>query len=340
MKNQRTKNSIKITTGILLITALVFIASCKKDEHITESIKSTDNYASVQDFHDKNEVGQQDFSIDAATGGSFTTPQGTIITIPPSAFKMPTSPYSIITGNVKISFKDIYKKSDMILSDRATRQIDGTPLKSGGEFNIKVTSNSNPVILIIGKTITIEQPVANTGGGDNSMTAFQGTVTTGNAFLWSPFPVMTGSTVVTSTVTTVYDSVYWASQNYLYQLRELVNSNFGKWGNTDCCGLFCSYSQTTLTLHGNDNTNVFGTDVFLAFKDVNSVVHVYRGLGDDFPDPYAPLGLQCTVVAIGVKDGKLYASFTPITITANLTVNFSLTETTTDAFKTQLDALN
>ncbi len=77
----------------------------------------------------------------------------------------------------------------------------------------------------------------------------------------------------------------------------------------------------------------------LVFNDVNSMIHVYRS-GTTFKYNYAPQGTQCTMVAVGVKDGKLYSSFKPVNITNNLTVNFTLAETTLDLFKAQLNLLN
>ena len=70
------------------------------------------------------------------------------------------------------------------------------------------------------------------------------------------------------------------------------------------------------------------------------MVHVYNYGTNTFPYLYAPQGLQCTVVAVGVKGGTVYSSFTPITITSNQTVNFSMTATTTAAFESALTALN
>jgi hypothetical protein len=69
------------------------------------------------------------------------------------------------------------------------------------------------------------------------------------------------------------------------------------------------------------------------------MVHVYKE-GTAFKYNYAPQGSQCTMVAVGVKDGKLYSSFRPVSITGNLTMDFALSETTIDDFKTQLNALN
>jgi len=68
------------------------------------------------------------------------------------------------------------------------------------------------------------------------------------------------------------------------------------------------------------------------------MVHVY-GNGTDFPYYYAPQGFECTLVAVGLKGGKLYSSFVPISINSNQTVPFSLSETTTDIFKAQLKAV-
>lgn len=71
------------------------------------------------------------------------------------------------------------------------------------------------------------------------------------------------------------------------------------------------------------------------------MIHIYRNYNSpqNFPYYYAPVGLQCTVVAIGIKNGVLYSSFTPTTISNNLTVNFSLNSTTTTDFVAALKLL-
>ena len=86
------------------------------------------------DFFEKNGVQMQTHTIDATAGGTFTSPQGTVVTIPANAFV--TGGGAPITGNVNIEFKDIYKKSDMLLSNMSTQTATG-PLKSAGEFFIK-----------------------------------------------------------------------------------------------------------------------------------------------------------------------------------------------------------
>ena len=72
------------------------------------------------------------------------------------------------------------------------------------------------------------------------------------------------------------------------------------------------------------------------------MVHLYStdSNGDEFSYLYAPVGLSATIVTIAEKERKIFASFTPITISSNQTVNIDLTETTTQDFKTKLKALD
>jgi hypothetical protein len=46
------------------------------------------------------------------------------------------------------------------------------------------------------------------------------------------------------------------------------------------------------------------------------------------------------MVALGVKDSVLYSSFVPVTISSNQTVNFSMSQTTDEAFQSELELLN
>src|ERR1017187_3980285 len=125
---------MKTSKSLILLIAITAIVSCKKD---TKSSTTTptptpaaDNYSSVNAFFSKNGVAMQTYTINGTTGGSFTSPQGTTVTIPANAFLTQAS--VPVTGNVTIQFKDIYKKSDMLLSNMPTMMQSGAPLKSGG----------------------------------------------------------------------------------------------------------------------------------------------------------------------------------------------------------------
>ena len=321
---------MKATINLLLaFTAFIIGNSCTKEyqnpEHppqTTGSNPAAHQYGSMKDFYAVNSVKSQAFSVDVATGTTITTSQGTVITIPANAFV--TLGGNPVTGVVNIEYKEIYKKSDMLFSDKPTILFDGRPLKSGGEFFMKATSNGDAVQLAPGNFITVEQPL-NGFPYDPAMSAFTASTDT---FRWVPAN-NAGAIDSAGSIT-----------GYIYNLFTFnPPEDSGTWYNCDSPTPFNSYPLTTLTLHPNEDPQLYSTDVFLIFSDMNSMIHLYYSVSD-YPYLYAPEGLNCTAVAVGVRDSVLYSSFTPITISTNQTVNFSLHPTTDADFKLKLDALN
>jgi hypothetical protein len=311
--------AIKIT-AMVAMAIILMTAGCKKDN------SSPDNYANTNAFFATNGVAMQHYTVDAVSGGTFTTPQGTVVTVAPNSFLTQTG--GPVTGSVDISFKDIYKKSDMLMSFVPTITFYGAPIKSGGEFYIKASQSGSALILTGMKPILVAQPL-NGKPVDSAMAPMvrvQDTIGQGQTgLIWAINGI---------------DTVRNSPSGYVFSLYTFQNPpDSGSWCNSDNSSYFSAYTQGTLTLTETD-TAQYGTYVFLVFSGLNSMVHVYNGAGSAFPYYYAPIGLQCTVVAVGTKGGKLYASFTPITISNNLNVNFSLSPTTTTAFKSSLQQLD
>lgn len=304
---------------VILATIMVSAVHCKK-EH---SMISSDNYSSLEDFYNRNALPLMSFQIEASSGGKFMSPQGTIVNIPANGFTDALG--NLATGTVKIEFLDIYKKSDMLFSGIPTTS-NGWPLKSGGEFFIRASLNGAAVDLIPVKKIEVNQPANDI---DTMMNAFIGVKDSGNAVNWVQ-----------------WDSSYIQPSNelrgYVFSLYNFSSPlDSGTWCNSDNPDYFSAYSPTKLTIAADDDPAAFETDVFLIFKNVNSMIHVYKNPDDNlFPYFYAPTGLDCSVVAVGVKNGKLYSSFVPVTISPNETVHFRLSETTTATFKQKLESLN
>jgi hypothetical protein len=309
-------------TIFLLGTAIALMGiSCKKNtepipEETPNPVTPTENYSSLADFYSKNGAPVETFTVNSANGGSFISQKSTTVVIPANAFQT--------NGIVTVKFRDIYSKSDMLLSNKPTNCWYYAPLVSAGEFFIKATINNSPAQLTGSVGINIFQPL--NGPVDTAMKAF-GAVgdSTGN-FAW-------GWNSQYSVISTASNYIF-----SMYQFSAPVDS--GSWCNSDNPTFFGTVPQTTLT--ANPTQTGYSPDVFLVFSGVKSMIHVYKtwGSSTSFPYNYAPVGYQCTLVAIGVKDGKLYSSFTPITISNNQTVNFTMSETTTEAFKTSLNALN
>ncbi|MGD0710003.1 MAG: hypothetical protein ABR968_02365 [Bacteroidales bacterium] len=319
---------------ILILLLIAIVSSCKKDNpgNIPDSIVQTDNYSSVANFFAVNCPPVQTFTINAS-GGSFRTPNGTWVTIPASVY-FKTESGGAVTGNITIQFKDIYKKSDMFLNNITTNIYGAKPIKSAGMFYIKAMQGSQVLQLIPGynEKITIWQP-SHSYPLDNNMKPYilqkdtvEGWVT----------PQMQPDTMISNDF--LSDSIL----NYvfsMYQFSSPVDS--GSWCNTDDSAYFSAYPQTTLTLTTLNSYSDYNTQVFLFFTNINAMVRFdYWEYTNSFSYKYAPLSLNCTAIAIGVKNGNLYSSFIPITISSNLTVNFSLSQTTTAGFISQLNALN
>jgi hypothetical protein len=313
----------------LILLGITLFVSCQKSLQGDINL-STENYLSPEDFFTKNEAALQTYTVNGAAGGSFTSPQGTKVTIPGATFVTLTDGTPVI-NNVSIQFRDIYKKSDMLLSRMPTTTAFNQLLQSGGEFYIKATANDTPLQIAPGKIILVEQPIELTGQ-----------VAEQQAFA-IPDSVKIDSVVVVNNggwVPTNWGSVSISPVNYIFSLYQFnAAADSGTWCNSDNPSYFNAYPQTTLTLNPKDDITQYHTEVFLLFKNIASMVHVYID-GPAFPYYYAPSGLQCTLVAVGVKDGQLYSSFVPITITANITVNFTLSLTNADDFKAQLRALD
>lgn len=317
-----------------LVCVLLF--GCTKDPIVYGS--ASDNYTGFYDFISKNEVKIQTYIINATAGGTFATPQGTTVIIPPNAFVMQSG--TPVSGNVTIEFKDIYKKSDMLLSNILPVTTSGQLLKSGGEFFIKALSNGTPVYIEPGKMIDIKQPINLTGGPDTAMEAFMGqfenfSIPTG--WFLAPMDSMVGPGPMAYTS---MDTVAQQANYYVFSLYQFsAPATSGSWCNSDNPVFFQNYSTDSINIIANDDPVVYGTEVYLIFTGINAMVHLYK-TGLTYPYYTAPLGLQCTVVAVGFKDGDLYSAFVPIMIASDQTVNFTLSKTTTSAFISQLNSLN
>jgi hypothetical protein len=352
----KTKFVLPILLWIFSIA--LFICSCRKDL----SVENAGSAASLRDFLNSKAVPLQTFTVNCTTGGSFTTSQGTVVNISANDFKLPSGRFA--TGNVTIQFRDLYKKSDMLFADVST-DLGGKPLKSAGEFFICAKQGDSA--LQIANRIDVQQP-ANGQPIDTMMQAFVAHTNlpdTGNAdpVQWIANDTTPNNNVVDTanadTATAGNNNIvnqpppcqeFYTASNYVFSLYNFSEpAASGTWCNSDAQYYFYSYPNTSLTLQctsvlSNYAYGAVPIDVFLVFKDVNCMVHVYPDdyrYSNTFTYDYAPQGLQATVVAVYEDlNGQLNASFTPITIGDNQTVNFALSPISQDDFAAQVRALD
>lgn len=308
---------MKLITAFVGLAILLSISGCGNIEPAP-----IDTYTSLTDFQNKRGAPIHTFTFDAATGGTFTTPKGTVIQIPAHAF---FTMGGLAAGLVKFEVRDIYSKSDMILSNITTQSYHH-PIVSGGEAWFRATQNNQPLYLYGANPITVKmrrdpnaQPMQLYSAIPDTGTTNVNWVTVDTAA--NPF----------ATEPPIDSSYYWQ-----YELNSAVSGTLdGDWVN--CDHPFDSYTSTDLTL--NVAMGFSSVTSYLVFDDYNSVVQLYTILGN-YTYQFAPLGHNCTLVAYCVQNGKIYASIQPITISANQQVNIHLQQTDAESFEQQLEALN
>lgn len=117
--------------------------------------------------------------------------EGTLLSIPAGAF-LSASNQKPVTGEVKISVKEFYKLSDMLIAGLTTAS-NGNLLETGGMINIKVTSkeNKDSCFLKPGKNIVIGMPNTNSISAVG-MQLFNGAHNGSAALNWVPRPGIAG----------------------------------------------------------------------------------------------------------------------------------------------------
>jgi hypothetical protein len=299
-------------------------------KEINESFKST------REFLSKFRLPAETFTIDGIAGGSFTTSRGTKVIIPAGAFVRESGEGYF--KKVTIEFRDIFKKSEMLLADMPTITTDGKPLVSGGEFFIRAAGEDSvrtfPLMLKQGEKIEVQLPVEETGGVfDGKQEAF--VVPDFDPIIeWEPLPM--------DPIRTNADMTIYVFDLYKYG----VPADKGTWCNSDNRDYFQNYDATGITMVATDET--YEQEVFLIFGKINCMLHIYGdaqvGLFDRkinyFHYDNAPMGLQYTMVALGVKNNKLQAAFVPRTIGDNEEFHFELKPMSSEDFLKQLKALD
>jgi hypothetical protein len=332
-----------LAASFFIVIVTLTLVNCKKDkleEEVTTTPVIQSTITPLTDFYKSNGVPLQEVTIDGTVGGTFTTPQGTTVTIPDNAFV--TLSGAPVSGKITIQFKDIYTKSDMLLSN-APSQTESGPLKSAGEFFIVglQQSDNSPVSIAIGKSVYVQQPAMGKTI-DPSMAPFElnpDVLSATNNKIWKPISAPTFTVIPNDTIRfppQLHPDVYIYG---MYQFK--TPKKTGSWYNSANPNYFADTTKTNLTIHPNFNASGFYTNVFLVFSDINSTVEVYNNSKKvDFNYSKAPINAKCTVVALATKKDTLYSYFTTITISANQILNFDLTKTTAGAFKTALKALD
>lgn len=320
LKNVKNKTKVnerlKTIFGTLLI-ALTVLTSCNTsdDNNNTDML----DYDDIEGFFEANGVQSQNFTIDASTGGTITGENGTKVSFPPNAFVDENN--SVVTGIVDIAIKEIFKPSEMILSNKPTNAVsfsnENTFLLSEGETEVVASQNGTELQLNSGTIYQVSVP--STGGLDNFMLPFTGTTSDEEGIVWNA----TSDLGAAGSQDIEYISM---PASYIYNVF-----NTG-WSN---CDKFYNYpgNKTTNYINLSTSPNASETVVFLTFKENNlpAVVKFSTAYANGIKSyvDMLPEGLEVTYIAITLEDNQQYLATETVVISdeEELTLNFEAKST-------------
>ena len=311
--------TLKTIFGTLVVSLALFTSCETNDDIDLDTNTEVLNYTTIQGFFEANGVQDQIFTIDASIGGSVTGENGTIVTFPANALVDGSN--TPVTGTVDVAIKEIFKPSEMILSNKPTNALnfssENTFLLSEGETEVVVSQNGNEVQLASGMNYQIS--VLSAGGLDPQMLPFSGTASDTEGIVW-------GATTDVGVGNGNGMSFIAAPASYIY---DVFNTG---WSN---CDKFYNYpgAKTTNYIDLTASPNISETTVFLVFEE-NNLPAVVK-----FSTPYAnglqsyvdmlPEGLSVTYIAITIENNQQYLAMDEVTIQdeEELTLNFEAKST-------------
>jgi hypothetical protein len=294
---------------------LVLCAGCKRtnvDTLMPDNSSSSSNLQEdLKDFLKSAAQTGEKFSLNASTGGTFTTSKGNIYTIPPNAFmKADGSP---VVGMVDITASEITKASEMILNDKPTNALvdstnknpkdtlradtaKGGMLNSLGEFKVDAKQGNDALQLKPGAQIDVVVPTPKLPDqvlGAKAIPLWSGDTVIQKNPIGYDFEnnVVFTSTPVPVQIGTLWEQTYQDApvQQTVINNQPVQTLNFGipklgEWRNTDvlvvvdrrttCLGYFTNvFNEASLT---NDYFGLQPNMLFFKKKGDNVMVKLYN----------------------------------------------------------------
>lgn len=322
---RQTTNVMKKVLFILPVLALLYMASCKKDDvdPVNGNPLNTVTYSTAQDYLNAKNVPLQSFTVNASSGGSFTGAKGTEVIIAPNTFiHYDGSP---VAGSVQVQLKEVFSARDMIFSGVYPVSY-GSILKSGGEFFLQASQDGIPVDVQAGQLVEVNMPAQDVD--PNMMLFFGAGDADPDSLNWDPIENNEGDSLGVNNFTfNVGDGAY-----------ELTLDSLG-WANIDAFDFSVTYFPMEFELTGVAGLNGSNTSAWAVFDGGNSVwptgVPTWGSIEDNVIYETHLGAIPLTFVVVSVVDNQLYyghMSLTPSEGT-DYTINLEVTtEAALDAF--------
>ncbi|HNF49053.1 MAG TPA: hypothetical protein PLF48_06720, partial [Chitinophagales bacterium] len=228
-----------------------------------------------------------------------------------------------VTGNVTLELIELQDAGNMAATKKTTMGLlpDGNKavLVSGGEFNINVKQNGNPLDLVI--PITVTTPANLTDSGRANMDLFNGVIDAKGDLTWEKVTDSTGHPLVQT-----IDAINPTNGQMELHYNTLV-SHFG-WTNID---RFYSdpRPKTTMLVSVPEGYNYDNCALYIKYVGLGSSLarlDTYNSSTKLFSEHYGqiPIGTECHLIFCTEENGKWKYATKRITIAAGAT--YSVTE--------------
>ena len=286
-------------------------------------VSERSQFQNLEDFH-ASYLQPEQFVFNTDEDIQLTGQFGTRLTIPKEAF-------SHVAGDIKISFKELLSKSDLVLNNIPTNTVGEQWLESGGSFYLHI-QNSAGFNVYPSQDITLEFPINESIADISNMSAWTGDAesllnperrTPANFNIWrSSFSEDVNSNVITNVDSSMY----------------IMETTFSNWIN--CDHIFESNAELTPVYVNVSNQNLdhFTVNTFVVLKDINAVLSL--NFNDTSYESFPlPVGEDAFVVSIGFDEG-IYLLVEPFTISKNQTIDVELEQVDVSEIKDLIKVVN
>ncbi|WP_316787176.1 hypothetical protein [Pedobacter frigiditerrae] len=300
--------------NLTFIALVIFsLSSCKKDFSSNSS-----QGLSLAEFNSKFSIPTQSFNGIAGTAFSITGAKGIKLDFPANAFLDASG--NPVSGNIKLSLKEVLSKRDILLSGKFTES-NGQLLVSGGEFQIVALQNGQLLKLNPAAAVNINVPT---------------TLST------APMDLFEFKQTVASDSTWMLNQkarVFTTPAYYQFSLP-----NFG-WVN---CDYFYSNPnpKTTITagpIYAGAAPSIKEQRAYLIFDNINNVIGLPFVMAVNKHQSYLnsmPIGMTGKLIIISVDMGdKIYFGATSFTVSADLNLSVPVSLATQSTIDNYLNSL-
>ncbi|MBL8001283.1 MAG: hypothetical protein JNL05_04910 [Flavobacteriales bacterium] len=283
---------------------------------------------------------EQQFSVNASTGGQLFGAHGTVVTILPNAFRNHNG--GNVNGTVTVKLVEAYDVSDMVWLNMRTVAVNGPnriALQSGGEVALRAEANGQQVTVAAGAAL-VHFPAQQF---DPLMRAFLAEEDEEGDLLWEDVGELDQDTGL-AMLDSIGGGGGWMPGNFYTE--PWPANTFGNSDWPDFAFMNCDHplppggDSTDVTILLPQGMNDWSTSVWVVLPSINCMVYMeqYTNNGVKAGMPVR-IGLQGTVVALRIENGQYYSSFTPITITDGIQQVITLQPTTQAQYQQDLQNL-